>query len=243
MQTPSWLDGELIAFDLETTGVDPFSDVPVAYALLRFEKGELVERHIGLVNPGRPIPPEATRVHHITDEDAAKGRDLATVIAEIADTLIAASKRGTPIVGFKVDYDLTMIDAQHRLLRGVGLADAGFSGPVLDPLVIDRHFVEMRRGKRRLVDLCAHYEIGYETAHDAASDAKAAFDLLVVQCREFKELAKLEKEALHRFQGEWHRHWVKGFSKWLVSKDLTPLGPENEEWPITKAPTKVQKTA
>ena len=40
-----------VAFDLETTGVDPFSDVPVSYAIVSSDL-KMVE----LINPGCSIP-------------------------------------------------------------------------------------------------------------------------------------------------------------------------------------------
>ena len=61
--------------DIETTGVDPDEDCIVeiaAYDLCL--PGSHVLRHGSLiVNPGRPIPEEASAVHHLTDVDVALG--------------------------------------------------------------------------------------------------------------------------------------------------------------------------
>ena len=49
--------------------------------------GEIVERRNWLVNPGRPIPKEASEVHKITDDDVKDAPPFAAVAGEIAAML------------------------------------------------------------------------------------------------------------------------------------------------------------
>lgn len=62
-------------FDTETTGfpteTDPHALVQVGFCDLHYSAGnaEVGGPHSMLVNPGRPIPAEASAVHHIVDED------------------------------------------------------------------------------------------------------------------------------------------------------------------------------
>ncbi len=56
--------------DSETTGVGP-EDKAVEVAGFLFEDDKMIRYHSSLVNPGIPIPPEASEVHHLTDEDVA----------------------------------------------------------------------------------------------------------------------------------------------------------------------------
>ena len=59
----------LIFFDLETTGVNVTKDRIVELSYIKiYPNGKEEERTIRL-NPEMPIPPQATAVHHITDED------------------------------------------------------------------------------------------------------------------------------------------------------------------------------
>ncbi len=154
------MEGELLCFDLETTGVDRFSDVPVSLALLRLRGGVVFERTVALVDPGRPIPEEATAVHGITTDEARRnGLALHAATELVAGALVDASRRGVPVVGVKLDYDLTMVDVLCRALDGRGLPDRGWSGPVLDALVLDRHVDRYRKGRRTLVDLCELYGV------------------------------------------------------------------------------------
>jgi DNA polymerase-3 subunit epsilon len=124
---PTWPEAELMGFDLETTGVDRFSDVPVSFAIVRVVGGQLVERVSSVVNPGRPIPPEASAIHGITDERAHdEGMPLREAIDRMAAALIDATHRAVPVAGMRLDFDLTITDWQCRRLTGRGLATRGW---------------------------------------------------------------------------------------------------------------------
>ena len=61
-----------IAFiDVETTGVKPNSDRIVELYILKNGPSGEREYKSHRINPGIPIPPEATAVHGITDDDIA----------------------------------------------------------------------------------------------------------------------------------------------------------------------------
>jgi DNA polymerase-3 subunit epsilon len=228
----TWTDGELLAFDLETTGVDRFSDVPVSYALVTFEGGQVTASDAGLVDPGREIPAGAVAVHGISTERArAEGRPLADSVDMMAGRLVDASARGVPIVGMKLDFDLTILDVQCRMAGG-GLVERGFGAAVIDPLVIDRHFDRYRKGRRTLGDLCAEYGVDLSQAHDAAADAKATVDVLFALCHRYPEIAALDPAALHRSQVDWHREWATSYDEWRQSRGMRPLDRRELDWPI-----------
>jgi DNA polymerase-3 subunit epsilon len=228
-----WHDQDLLAFDLETTGVDRFEDVPVSYALVTLRGGEVLDEDASLVDPARTIPPRASAVHGITTERARReGMSLGTAVRRIAGTLLDASRRGVPVVGMKLDYDLTMLDSCYRRETGRGLTDDGFCGPVLDALVIDRHVDRYRRGKRTLADLCAHYGVAIEHAHDASADAKAAADVVRALCARYPELLASSPAELHVAQQSWHREWIVSFSEWRLRRGLRVEPDDDARWPI-----------
>lgn len=228
-----WHDGEILAFDLETTGVDRYRDVPVSFALVTAVGGTVVARETGLVDPGRPIPAAATQVHGITSAQArAEGRPLAEVVVALAAALADVSARGVPVVGMKLDYDLTILDVQCRLADGRGLRERGFEAPVLDVLVLDRHFDRFRKGRRTLADLCAHYEVEIDHAHDAVADAEATVNVLAAMCRRYPELSGVNPAVLHRQQVDWHREWATSFDEWRRGRGMAPLDPREFDWPL-----------
>jgi DNA polymerase-3 subunit epsilon len=231
-----WPDGELLGFDLETTGVDRFSDVPVSYALVTVSGGDVTERRTGLVDPGRPIPEGATAIHGISTERArAEGVPLDEAVAMLSDALVGASARSIPVVGMKLDYDLTILDVQCRRLQGRGLVELGFTAPVLDALVIDRHYDRYRKGRRTLVDLCALYDVAIGNAHDAAADAEASIRVLRVLSGRYPEISGQSPADLHHLQVAWHREWATGYDEWRRQGGKSPMDPREFEWPIAAA--------
>ena len=231
-----WPSSERLAFDLETTGVDPCRDLPVAFALVEARGSEVAACESSLVDPGRPIPGAASAVHGITTARArAEGIPLDRAVAHLVARLLDASARKVPVVGMKLDYDLTMVDRCHRRATGRGLEEDGFAGPVLDVLVLDRHFDPYRKGRRTLSDLCGVYDVTMSCAHDAAADATAALAVLAAMCERYAELAAATAADLHRSQVHWHRGWAESFSVWREQRGQRALRDEDRTWPIAAA--------
>ena len=229
----NWLTGEMLGFDFETTGVDRFTDVPVSYALVTVVAGDVVSSSSGLIDPGREIPAGASAVHGISTERArAEGMPLKGAIDMITEVVVAASQRGVPVVGMKLDYDLTMLDTQSSLLSEAGLVARGWSGPVLDAVVLDRHVDQFRRGSRTLAALCAQYGVTIENAHDASADAIASVGVLLALGACYGELRDAELSALHQSQIGWHWDWAEGYDKWRADKGMTPIDPRDYQWPV-----------
>jgi len=67
--------------DTETTGLDPKSNTLVEIGAIR-DDGKTME---SLINPGIPIPPTASAVHHITDEDVVNSPSRDQVVARLLD--------------------------------------------------------------------------------------------------------------------------------------------------------------
>jgi DNA polymerase-3 subunit epsilon len=244
MAPGTWHETELLAFDLETTGVDRFEDVPVSYALVTVRAGTVVERETSVVDPGREIPRGAAAVHGITTERSRReGIPLGLAVRRVADALLDASREGVPVAGMKLDFDLTMLDRCYRRETGRSLAADGFCGPVLDALVIDRHVDRYRPGRRTLADLCLHYGVTIEHAHDAVADAIAAAGVVRVMCSSYPELRGRSPWELHVAQEDWHREWHESFAEWRLRKGLRPLCDVEGQWPIASLPNERARAA
>jgi DNA polymerase-3 subunit epsilon len=240
----NWPDADMLAFDLETTGVDRFSDVPVSFALLLVRDGRVVDGRCRLVDPGRDIPAGATAIHGITTERArAEGVPLHDAVEWIARVLIRASARGMPVAGMCLGYDLTLLDSCIRRVSGTGLVDRGWRGPVLDASVIDRRVDKYRRGRRTLVALCAHYSVDSAAAHEASADALASVDVLRATARRFPKLGRVPIDVLFGWQARWHREWASSYSEWRVRNGLDPLAPNELEWPLASPPPPEERAA
>ncbi|MGI8333421.1 exonuclease domain-containing protein [Actinomadura scrupuli] len=174
----SWHNGPMMGLDFESSGVDTEADRIVQSALVIVHAAERrVEQDVRLINPGIEIPEAATEVHGITTARAeADGAKPAEALEDLAADLVAGLTAGWPIVGANLVYDLTLMD---RELRRHGLATLEQRlrvpiAPVVDVMVIDKICHRFRKGGRKLTDLCDHYGVRIDGAHDAGADALAA---------------------------------------------------------------------
>jgi exodeoxyribonuclease X len=71
---------QFLVLDTETTGVDPTKDAvcEIAYEVTTIEK--TIASGSSLVNPGRPIPPEASAIHHLVDKDVISAPTIQKVL-------------------------------------------------------------------------------------------------------------------------------------------------------------------
>lgn len=227
----SWLDGPMLGFDTETTGVDVTTDRIVTAALVHRENTTTTVRS-WLIDPGVEIPEAAAAIHGVTTEHArAHGVAPAGALEEIAGAVAAALLRGEPIVAFNASFDLSLLDAE---LRRYGLPTIRQRigrevRVVLDPLVLDRAADRYRRGKRTLGHLCEHYGIRPDDElHAADVDVAATLDVLHAIIRRHPELAAMDLEELHDHQVGAHRSWAENFNEWRTRQGLT--GPGAELW-------------
>src|SRR5262249_61010697 len=73
MGSPLGLARLIRVIDIETTGTDPASDAILEIASVDLVRGGGITNAMDtLVRPGKPIPPGASAVHHIVDEDVQR---------------------------------------------------------------------------------------------------------------------------------------------------------------------------
>ncbi|MEU2732059.1 3'-5' exonuclease [Streptomyces griseoviridis] len=230
-----WYEGPLAAFDTETTGVDVESDRIVSAAVVvQDAPGTRPRVARWLVNPGVPVPEAATAVHGLTDEHLRRnGRWPAPVVLEIADALAEQAALRRPLVVMNAPFDLTLLDRELRRHRASSL-DRWFEATplrVLDPRVLDKHLDRYRKGRRTLTDLCAHYEVTLEGAHDAGADALAALEVVRALGQRFAtRLERLSPGELHTLQTTWHAAQARGLQAWFARSGA----PETVDpaWPL-----------
>lgn len=81
--------------DFETTDKDPLKALPVELAYIR--SGTVFAFEI-LINPGIPIPPETSAIHHITDDDVVGAPGWGDVQASFCDDVSFSSESGQVIL-------------------------------------------------------------------------------------------------------------------------------------------------
>ncbi|MGW3623317.1 exonuclease domain-containing protein [Streptomyces sp. NPDC000880] len=200
----SWAGEPMAAFDLETTGTDIETDRIVTAALVRLEPdGHLSEERTWLLDPGVVIPEQAAAIHGISTNRARKdGASAAPAIEEITQAVAEVLRSGTPLVVMNARYDLSLLDREGRRYKIKPLSErlGATPSPVIDPLVLDKHADQYRRGRRTLQALCAHYGVPLDDAHDARADAVAAAHTARRMGEKHQSIGSVPLADLHELQ-------------------------------------------
>jgi DNA polymerase III epsilon subunit family exonuclease len=161
-----------VAFDTETTGLGG-ADRLVEIGAVRFQ-GEVVEGEwSALVNPGVAIPPEATAIHGIRDEDVRSCPGAAAVLPSFLDFI-----DGAALVAHNAPFDVRVL-VLELLRAGLVLPE----NPVLDTCAIPRR-LKLSVPNHRLGTLAGAFGVRQARAHRALDDARVAKDLFRAYLRE-----------------------------------------------------------
>jgi len=229
----NWWDGVLPVLDFEATGTDPQEDriVSVALVLCTPRGRTLPGGVVTLVNPGVPIPQEASAVHGITDDMVQDKPTTAEVLPELLRCLMGIQALGWPLVIYNATYDWPLLNAEAARHGGPAVPEV----PIIDPLVLDRGYDRFRPGGRKLGDVCWHYGVELVDAHDALSDALATAELCRAIVSRYPELQQMDFRALHDLQADMHAAWLREFNRYRAQQGREPI-PE-VHWPgMTEVP-------
>ena len=171
------LKNPLVFFDLETTGTNIVSDRIVEISYLKVSPNGEEESKTRLINPEMPIPPQATAIHGITDENV---KDSPT-FKMIAKSLVAQIE-GCDLAGYNSNrFDIPLL-AEEFLRAGVDID------------LMRRKFVDVQTifHKREPRNLSAAYKFycdkDLENAHTAEADTKATYEVLQAQLERYPDL-------------------------------------------------------
>lgn len=191
-----------IAFvDLETTGLNVEDDRIVELAVVKLMPDGERQSRVRRIHPGRPIPPGATAIHGITDDDV---RDCPTFM-QVAKSLLDFLS-GCDLGGYNVEgYDLRMLAAEF--------ARCGLSLPVSEAKVVDPMRIFSRKESRDLTAAVRFYcGRAHEGAHGAEADILATIDVLEAQLARYDDLP-LDVAGLHDFCHPRDPRWVDATGK------------------------------
>lgn len=175
----------VVAIDTETTGRDPTTDRVVEVACVRWERGAITLRKSWLVNPGRPIPKEASDVHGISDDDVKDAPTFADILPELLEAL-----EGAIPLAYNAEFDRKQLLAELGRLAHPASPPPAFqkNAEWLDPLVWARELHKLEKS-RALGDVAQRLGIELTQAHRATNDAEAALNVFV----RFQEDPRLPK--------------------------------------------------
>lgn len=171
------LERPLIFFDLETTGTNVTRDRIVELSYIKIYPDGTEEKRSRRINPGIPIPPESTAIHHITDEMVADEPKF----PQVARSLLAIFD-GCDIAGYnsnKFDVPL-LVEEFNRAGLVFELSGRNF---------IDVQNIFHKMEQRTLVAAYKFYcGAKLEDAHSALADTQATYEVLLGQLKMYSEL-------------------------------------------------------
>lgn len=180
----------IVFFDIESTGVDVAKDRIVSLYMRKdlCSIGGVRQVWKHLINPGILIPPEATKVHGITDEMVKDCPTFKDVAAEFYNFLIGADIAGFNLINFDVpmlweEFNRAGIDWS---LAGVHIVDAGNI---------------FKKKEERTLSAAMKFYCGkdHDQAHDASGDVEATSEVLSAQLGRYADLGQMDIKALAEF--------------------------------------------
>lgn len=178
----------LVFFDLETTGTSVTQDRIVEISYIKVFPDGREEEDTIRINPGMPIPPASTAVHHITDDDVRDKPTFKEVAAKLRDVFADSDIAG---------YNSNKFDVP-LLIEEFGRAGLNFS-------VALHHFVDVQNifHKMEQRTLIAAYKFycgkNLEDAHSANADTRATYEVLKSQLDRYSDTLENDVQKLAEF--------------------------------------------
>ena len=154
-----------VAFDIETTGLNPEHNEIIEIGALKVREGKVVDRFIRFIESEAGIPPMITQLTGITNDMVEGVGNCGEVLPEFLEFC-----EQDTLVGHNVQFDFSFVKTKAKEL-GYTYDHMG-----IDTLKIAK-VVHADLPSRKLGALCEYYHIENEAAHRAYHDALATAKL------------------------------------------------------------------
>ncbi|WP_037545481.1 3'-5' exonuclease [Spirochaeta lutea] len=156
----SVLDTTFVAFDFETTGLYSTSDRIVEVGAVKFQGATVLGEFGHLIDPGRAIPEDASKISGITDEMVRGKPSIQTVLPAFLEFI-----QGSVLVAHNAGFDLGFLRAALQIC----------DVPDIENLVIDTQQLAKKAfpGQKSysLQNLATVLKFPPNTAHRAVDDS------------------------------------------------------------------------
>lgn len=172
---------DILAVDLETTGLDPQRDriLSIGAVPIRAMQIELGQAWQVIVQAPQQIPESSVVIHRITDDVAAAGNDLQTVMPQLLSRLA-----GNVLLAHHALIETGFLDQACRQLYGAPLPVTVVDTEQLARRRLQRRNLTAAPGGLRLFNLRRDYGLPRYRAHNALSDALATAELFLAMAAE-----------------------------------------------------------
>lgn len=174
-------DVDIVALDLETTGLNPRKDSILSIGLVNIRQMaiRLETSWHQIIQIEHPLTEDSVVIHEITDDQAASGLPLVEVLPYLLKRLT-----GRVMLAHYKNIEQNFLDAACKRVYG-----APFIIPTIDTLelaarVFERRNHSIQTGDLRLFNLRPRYNLPRYKAHNALSDALATAELFLAMAAE-----------------------------------------------------------
>ncbi len=181
------LDRPLIIFDLETTGLSTGEDKIVELAYEKIMPSGEVIAYCQRINPGMPMPADASFINGITDADLVDCPSFAKLSYELWNMFDGSDVGGFNITGFDLPF-----------LRGE-FASVGKNFDFTKKKVLDAKILYHKMTARNMFaprNLSAAYKLYFDkehtAAHTGAGDVRVTVEILEKQLEQHPEFRDWE---------------------------------------------------
>lgn len=162
-----YFGNELVAFDCETTGLNPQKDEIISLAAVKIRNNQIImsEKLQLFVKPKGEINIESIKIHHIRACDVSNGITSEEAILRFLDFV-----GNRPLLGYYLEFDVALINRTLKPLLGIGLPNAMIE---VSALYYDKKIGVIPQGHvdLRLRSILRDLNLPELTQHDALSDA------------------------------------------------------------------------
>ena len=174
-------DGEMVVFDIETTGLSNRTCKIIEIGAVKIKGGEIIDRMDIFCDPECPIPEEITKLTSITDEmvaGAPKEREAVRAFLDFAgDSMLIAHNANFDVGFIRIAAERCGFEFNNAYLDTVGLSK----------------YVNPELKNHKLDTIVSHYKIGDFHHHRASDDAEVLAKIFILM------LERLRKEGITDF--------------------------------------------
>jgi len=157
-----------IAFDTETTGINPTYDEIIEFGAVKYQNGEQVDSINILIKPEQPISEEITRITGISNEMVEDAPGYYEVHEQIKSFL-----GDTPLVAHNIVFDYGMLENHFQRM-----GDNPPENLLYDTLLLARTFTYWLVD-HKLATVAKAFDVEIDTTHRANADAILAGEIFL----------------------------------------------------------------
>ncbi len=195
------IKSKFIAFDIETTGLNPYYDRIIELGAVVFENGVPISKFSTLVNPETLISQEASKINHITNDMLKDAPSENEVYKKFIEFMKPALNSEVPICAHNALFDISFIT---NTLNRLGY---NYNISYIDTLSISRNILDNQVINHKQDTIAKYFNIVNEEQHRAVTDAetcgKILDKLISLLSNEFDKNAKISSKEINNINKDY----------------------------------------